>query len=51
MSRTRIMGAALVVAGTAALAGGMWMLWPPLAVVLVGLAALGLGVLLVVEVG
>lgn len=50
LSRANLLGAALVAAGALAVAGGLWMLWPPLAVVLLGLAVLGLGVMLVVEV-
>lgn len=50
LSRANLLGGALAAAGATAVVGGLWMLWPPLAVVLLGLAVLGLGVMLVVEV-
>lgn len=49
-TRSRVMGGTLVVVGALALVGGLWMLWPPVAVAMAGLAALIVGVMLVVEV-
>ena len=50
LNRSRLAGMALVVAGILAAFGGIWMLWPPMAVTLVGIALTLLGVLLIVEV-
>lgn len=50
LNRSRIAGAALVLAGIFAAFGGLWMLWPPMAVVLIGITLTLLGVLLIVEV-
>lgn len=50
LSRTRLLGAALVSTGILAAVGGLWMLWPPMAVTLVGIAIALLGALLIVEV-
>lgn len=50
LSRTRLLGYSIIVAGILAAFGGLWMLWPPMAVTLVGIALTLLGVLLIVEV-
>jgi hypothetical protein len=50
MTANRAAGTTSVILGVLLAFAGMWMLWPPMAILLVGIAAVCLGVLLVVEV-
>ena len=50
MTRSQAIGALVFLAGIVTIFIGLWLIWPALAVVLLGAAAASLGLTLVVEV-